>query len=103
MEEEPKKHGKANSSGQPSNAPETLEADNGPDFVIQCPALPQRRGKKILNDDVMIEKGDAPALAPHLTIDYAVRPGKKWSELSRFKNAKCEYHLLHALETETLF
>lgn len=96
MEEESAKHGKDKTAGQPSQAPEAVDAELGPDFSIQCPALPQRRGKKTLNDDVVIEKDDAPALAPHLTIDYAVRPGKKWSDLSRFKNAKCEYCPLYA-------
>lgn len=95
MEDETGKQRTGNAGGKTSNAPETIEAEVSPDFTIQCPALPQR-GKKTLNDDVVIEKGDAPSLASHLTIDFAVRPGKKWSELSRFKNAKCKYCLLCA-------
>ena len=95
MEDDTGKQRTNTNGGKSSSAPETIEAEVSPDFTIQCPALP-RRGKKALNDDSWLEKGDAPLLAPHLTIDYTVRPGNKWKELSRFKNAKCEFLLLRA-------
>lgn len=76
-------------SDRPSKVPETIEAEMPPDFILECPARPKTT-KQLANDDIYIER-DAPSLAPHLTIDFAVRPGKKWSELSRFKNAKCKF------------
>ena len=81
--EEPKRAPKSTRNG-----PETIEPEATPDFTLECPARP-RTAKQLANDDLYIET-DAPSLAPHLNIDFAVRPGKKWSELSRFKNAKCK-------------
>lgn len=41
-----------------------------------------------------------------LSVDFTVRPGKKWSGLPRFKNAKCErcpYYVCVALMDISLF
>lgn len=72
----------------PGDASETIEADLGDEFTVECPARP-KRGKAAKTDDVHIER-DSPSLAPHLTIEFAVRPGQKWAGLDRFRNAKCE-------------
>ena len=91
MEEDQETSKQKKTGRKTAKVPETIEAETSSDdgFAIQCPAPPQRN-KKVLNDNVVIEK-DAPVLAPNLTIDFSVRPGKKWSEMPRFKNAKCEW------------
>lgn len=91
MEEDLGKSRQGKKGAKASTGPETIEAEVSSDFIVQCPAVIPR-GRKPVEQDVVIEK-DAPTLAPHLAIDFAVRPGKKWSELPRFKNAKCTYSL----------
>lgn len=72
---------------------ETIEAEVSSDFIIECPYRPKRvkpgKEKASETDDVSIHQ-DAPSLAPHLKINFAVRPGQKWTKLGKFKNAKCE-------------
>jgi hypothetical protein len=81
------------------DAPETIEAEVSADFEIECP-YNARRVKRSVADDVYVET-DSPALlkpdgktteplVPGLPVEFGVRPGKKWSELRRYKNAKCK-------------
>ncbi|KAL2408081.1 hypothetical protein ABEF95_016246 [Exophiala dermatitidis] len=79
----------ANTDTSPAPGPdasETIEAESGDEFTVQCPAR-RKHGKAAATDDVYIER-DAPPEAPDLSIEFAVRPGKKWASLDRFRNAK---------------
>jgi hypothetical protein len=67
---------------------ETIDTKVNSGFLVVCPALPTLF-EKITADDVC-RITDHPALVLELSVDFTVRPDKKWSTLHRFKNAKCE-------------
>ncbi|KAK5467707.1 hypothetical protein LTS15_000680 [Exophiala xenobiotica] len=80
--------------GQGAGVTETIEAEVSLDFTVECPVRPPKRHLKRksssvpeVKDDVHIDK-DAPGLAPNLRIEYAVRPGHQWRDMTRYKNAK---------------
>ncbi|KIV85409.1 hypothetical protein PV11_01106 [Exophiala sideris] len=91
MEDEAGPSKQSRTSEGERDVPETIEAEVNSDFFIDCPYRPKRvkAGKHRASavDDVHVNQ-DAPSLAPHLKITYAVRPGQKWAKLGKFKNAK---------------
>lgn len=91
MEDDPGKTKITTTEGTAAEAPETIEAEVSPDFIMECPAHPKRAKAAAAGDDAWYIDRDAPSLAPNLSIQFAVTPGKKWKELNRFKNAKCKY------------
>lgn len=71
-----------------SRESETIETEVNTGFIVVCPALPTVLKKT--DADGIYRKTDHPDPAPELSVEFMVRPGKKWSGLLRFKNAKCE-------------
>jgi hypothetical protein len=93
-----------NPQGSASKASETMETEVHTGFIIVCPALPTLLEKTTAGD--AYRERDHPAPAPGLSVDFTVRPGKKWSGLPRFKNAKrerCPYYVYVALMDIFLF
>ncbi|KIX02883.1 uncharacterized protein Z518_08826 [Rhinocladiella mackenziei CBS 650.93] len=74
-----------NPNGRGAETLETIEAEVSPDFTILCPV--QARDANSPGIDLYIER-DAPILAPELAIEFGVTPGKKWHNMTTFKNAK---------------
>jgi hypothetical protein len=68
-----------------STAPPMLPSTAGTPFRVEYPAKPPKPGKN--TDDVFRGRDDGGI--PGLAIDYAVRPGSKWTGMRSYKNVKC--------------
>ncbi len=78
---------------------ETIEAGTTTDtiFTVECPVWPEskRYTARLSREDLYTEH-EAPSTpgSTQLGINFAVKPGGAWSNLQRFKNAKCKFRSL---------
>jgi hypothetical protein len=79
----------------PSNGSEAIGTEIHTSFIIECPALSAILEKTAASD--AYSERDHPTPAPELSVQFTVRPGKKWSGLSRYKNAKCKRYLYNVV------
>src|SRR5271170_3138000 len=70
-----------------STTPQMIPSTAGTPFRVEYPAKPPKSGKNSDDDDVFRGRDDGGI--PELAIDYAVRPGSKWTGMRSYKNVKC--------------